>query len=347
MSANPAITLGLPSGGPRALWFGWFFHKSDRPTLWWLLVGVVLALPTTIFAWRLADPEPFLCTAIPMIVGIVLMPLASRRCYLAFAGWQETTPCFVRATKAELDEWLGTVTDELLRYAIMNTVGGLLALLSLLSFGKAQGWSLAPHTVWLALLVATASYFAGVALCHMFVLTTAIRGLGRFKVRVENHAIGTAGVGALLINCWRWALGIWAVITCSALSRHGVAAGPLGFIAAPALVGLVFMFLASQLPLHRRMVEYKREKLRELHERAAIHLDQTVDQLDDDGIKQLALLDQLIARVSALPEWPLGGKGLLGMSSLSLVGLLPHLKGLVANDKVAATLKAAWHQLVQ
>ena len=105
-------------------------------------------------------------------------------------------------------------------------------------------------------------FFAGVGLFNMFCLSRIIWLLGKkFELKVERHPYGIMTTGNMLVKCYFVAAAIWFVFTFSA--AFGLPSGwiPMAMLAAPSIIFFVAAFITCQIPIHNRMVDYKKAEI--------------------------------------------------------------------------------------
>jgi hypothetical protein len=307
----------------------------DRPYLFWLIVGAVLALGSV--ALGLSTHQPvFLRSCIALAVGVTVVPFAMRVGVRVLVDWGPVLEHVAGSDAERARSWHASRVLELRSRHKPDWVGVVFVPWAVASFyygGYFAKLSAAEATV-VAAMIALAAFTAGIAVYYLTYLARVVWQMGQFQIRVDPHPFGIMRVGHGLTQCYLIAALIWLIISISGSWRAAVELRPVLLIGVPALGLIIGSFVFCQIPLHRQMTRYKQDRLYQL-DQAILQLQAAnPDALDDPGMRRLTFLRQEQERLTALPEWPFGWRSLAGLSVSSLAPLLPiaakGLPGLLA-----------------
>jgi hypothetical protein len=301
-----------------------------------------LLLGSSLLAWP-GDLRGFLRQIVPVVAGMTLVPPAIRYCYDKLAAWHGTMPRFLRTSPTRFAGWLALERRLATNYPVASATGLLLVTLVLVSSpALARGLS-AREGIDVCLVSALGAYVAGVALYYVAAFGMAIWRLGDFPVIVEAHQLGIRSVGRLMATTWSIAACLWFLYTLSGTTPTGVRIGPVLMLAGPTAALLLGSFVICQIPLHRRMLEYKDAQLERLQALMLELHEKGIDQLSGEELGRMKLLEERAAVVSALPEWPFQWSAFVRVASLSVSFILPKVATFLAdNAHVRAALSALW-----
>jgi len=301
---------------------GW---GSGRGTyIGWLLFGLLLGLGCT--ALGIATGKPvFLQTCLVLDIGITVLPFAMRFGLWVLTGWRKPLLHSLQDDEASIKAWHDKHIDNLDKIGAANLTGLLLTPWAIASFWA--GGYFAGLTVWekgaLGGVIALAAFASGIVLYHLLYLAKVVWQLGDFEIRVEPHPYGICSIGTGLIRCYLVAALIWFLISLSGMWRMTPALPPVVFIGAPALFVIVGSFVICQLPLHRRMVEFKSTKTYQLDQILSSLSPAQAADLTEERLRQVNYFAAERERVGSLPEWPFGWKPFTGLILSALAPISP------------------------
>jgi hypothetical protein len=327
----PETPPGLPHPGeippvrrPRL-----YFEKINliprRPYLFWTLLGASLIVGCFICGFLTQKKELFIKTCIPLAVGITAVPFSIRFGFEVLSSWELPLLHFVQQKDESIRNWYAIALQRLEKIRLAEAVGVLLVPWALFSF-ESSGYfrGLSPwEGVFLGIMISLAAFSAGIAIYGLLYLAYLVWDIGKFEVRVEPHGFGIMTIGSGLVRCYVTAALIWCVISASGSWKIGNSLPPVAYIGSPALFVMVGSFLICQIPLHRRMMDFKRARL--------FHLDRILSELrplqaedlTEQRLRQLNYFEREREQVNSLPEWPFGWKSLTGVVVSALTPIIP------------------------
>ena len=326
MSSTGAVTGGVR---PYPTYLEALSIPGARRLLTWILagwLGVAVAL-LGFFRWHI---PALLGTFTLLSLCVAIVPLGMRGIYLIFLSWIPWVPTFLRQDEATNEEWYRWFQQEFDNFTSSRVPGffGLLfAIIAIIAFWLGRTYSGLPPVMFLFAIAATAGagFVCGVGLTAIYYLARFIWRTGRqYAVRVSGPGYGVLSTGRMLFRCYGLTAIIWCFPTASATWSPSYRI-PLLALAAPAVMFFVGSFVICQFPLHRRMVECKREALIELE--AALELlapKQPVD-MTEERRQKLEFCVAELARVGRWPEWPFSLGNLTGVFGASMGTILPQL----------------------
>jgi hypothetical protein len=196
--------------------------------------------------------------------------------------------------------------------------------------------------VFSSMVVATSAFVAGVGLCAMAYGMRMIWRFGNsFQISVQSHKFGVLSTGDMLLHCYVLIALIWSSYCCSAI--FGVMSSsvaifsiknPIWLLAAPSAALVLISFIVCQVPLHKRMIEFKRDQL--------IAIETILEELkgyeptmvNAEVLSKFTFYENQRSQTMSLPEWPFAFGTLLGsVSSASMV---------ILTTLVSSYFKSAW-----
>lgn len=324
----------------------WPFRS--HPYLFWAFTLVLATVLCIVASRQSPDPRRYLGLVLATGIGLLSVPLVFRFAYARFSAWGETVDAFLERESDGLapSAW---VAEELALFrgsGPMYSTGLFTALVAVLTYWLSDYPVGVRHFAEaVAGVVITASAFlAGLGLYGIFCVGRMIWRLGKFRVRVKNHKFGVLSTGRVLTQCYFAVALAWTPYVVGAVlglphidSDRLVANLPILVLAVPTLLAMFAQFLICQIPLHERMVDYKRTEL--------FTIDQALDTLRSVAAEDLNLeirqkiefFENRRAHTMLLPEWPFGFGALLGALASTVMVIVPSL----ISQVVAAAARAA------
>jgi len=295
----------------------------DRSPLW-LLALLLVSMPVWLVARSIKQPNTL--GFFFLYAGAVGVFLGIRHMYRRVIAWSESLSSFVvdhvKATADVLDFtkicWErkpGTIT-----FCLAFTTIAIAAFrLGGLFVGLSQ-----PELAVAYVFVGLTSYVCALGLLSVRQLTKLIRLLGNYEVLVTAHQFGVMSAGSLLVDGVIDAGVIWCLYTATATVCLSSGLVPSLVLAAPALTFFVLAFLTAQVPLHRRMLDFKRSEVRKI-EMTLRSLDGNDPAGDESRRMQIEFLEKRRDAVLLLPEWPFSWSSLFAVVASSAASLAAPL----------------------
>lgn len=310
--------------------------RAERSFLFWLALFVITALLSFYLSQTLPeDQAAFRGLAIYQAAGLFLVPLGVREGYRIFIEWASRLGNFVE--HEHVSEWFVDELSFVRGNWLMALSGFGLGTVSLLAFhhgGYFDSYPPFPYFV-VSLIMFVSASFAGIGLYLMFCVSRALWRLALLpgvRIKVRRHRFGVMSTGATLFKCWMIIACIWAVYVASAFVGFPgedyesiMHRPPMWLLAYPTFPLIVGSFIICQIPLHRRMVEYKREELMRLDRMLDEIQPVTATALDENLRDNIEFLDRQKNQYRALPEWPFSLVSLLGTGASSVTAIFPVL----------------------
>ena len=269
---------------------------------------------------------------IPLAVGIVAVPLAFKICHWRLTEWAKHLDAFTTESNGRAKDRFLQELDFLTGSPAMAVAGlatGTLAVFAYYWGGYvASGIGLAGVSAYFVVFVSAA--FAGLGIFAIFRGGQVFWRLGAFEIRVERHKNGVLSTGIVLVQCYL-AIGVtWGFYVSSAVfSVPGqkildIAMGlPMLLLAAPTLALFVGTFVLCQVPLHKKMVDFKRARLLKTEDILRTLRPESAKELDEETRKKIDYYETQKAQFIALPEWPFNVNSLLGAVASSAMVFMP------------------------
>lgn len=336
--------LGLGADlGPRALdprqfcYFDWLLPRQHpKGYRLWATLGVVLSGLCVVW-YVYTGIYPFLTTFLPLAAGVAIVPVAVRAGHRMVCRWEATAARFVDATPDEFREWFTAQVTSYLRSWDVPALGVgylLAAFFAFRSSGAFAGMTLSGR-VFSAIVLLISAFCCGVGIATICRLAKIVWGLGRFKVEITSGSFGVTSTGPLLVRCYAIAGAVWCVYTSSAGWNLDAGWIPVIALAMPAVVIITGSFVICQIPLHVRMLEYKRERTYAIEALIDKLEPDSASDLTEERVKQLEFLRSAADKVASLPEWPFGWRSLAAAFATSVGAVAPTLIGFFARQVLA------------
>ncbi|MBI3514432.1 MAG: hypothetical protein HY060_10270 [Proteobacteria bacterium] len=308
-----------------------------HPYLAWLTSFLVLVTIITWFGWRMTEPRPYFGLCLTQAIGLITVPLVFRFAHSTLIEWGANIATFAtpRAKHgahdgSDISGWIARELSYFHGSRPMYAAGAATAVLALFAFllgDYAIGFD-DPASFFGCAVIGLTAFPAGMGLYAMFCTCRMIWRLGSFRIRVEDHAFGVLSTGTALARCYFAVALVWGVYTTSAVLglRHWRIDGamlPMLVMAAPTFLGIIASYVICQVPLHRRMIEFKKGELG-LVDRV---LDQfrhvTPESLTTEIKSKVEFFENRKSRMIGLPEWPFSNRALLGAVGSSATAISP------------------------
>jgi hypothetical protein len=290
-----------------------------------------LAIGGTVTAYARYRQSVFLGTFMLLSLCIGLVPLIMRAVYAILGTWMNHVPDFLPSDPqitadcrawTEGEYWAFNNSPSQWRFGLS------FALLACWAWWAAGAFAqLSSPALVLALGITFLSTFVcGVGLISVYCLARHVWRVGkRYEVRVSDHQYGVLSTGSMLVKNYALVAVVWCVSTSSATWTLDSRGTPLFALAVPTAVFFVGSFLVCQFPLHARMVEYKRKRLKELDALLNRLAPDSPDDVTKNRQGQVEFCVSEIRRTSKLPEWPFGIGALSGVVGASIGTVAPQL----------------------
>ncbi len=338
----------------RPLMLEHFIPRSLRghPFAFWIMVGVILSCASIALSLNTSNPKAYSEMCLLLTIGLVAVPSVVRACHFLMLDWSRNTKNFITdipPSIAKIDDWWNRELSIFEGSPTMFMAGVAVALIALL------GYSLDDYPIgvqslenaFAACILAASAFAAGVGLCTMVYGTRIIWRFGTaFKISIQGHRFGVLSTGDMLLNCYFLIALTWSVYLSSAV--FGIMAGnlpinswknPVWILALPSALAALITFVVCQIPLHQRMIEYKRERLMTVETILKNLKISDANLLNADVLSKIRFFEDQKSEAISFPEWPFAFKTLLGsLGSTSMVVLAP-IASTIVKSGVGAFLK--------
>ena len=290
-----------------------------EPTRFWVLVGIALILLGA-FLFHRTGQVLFIRSTPFLAIGISSMPFACRLGLRIMESWRLPLIHALDGESTEFEKWwesrLSRVysTTPFLLAGLLGVPVALAAFRLGAYFDGLHGSELSIYCCF----VSGAAFCAGVGMYSIIFVAHTVYLLGDFHYRVTGHSYGLSRVGSGLAHCYLLAAGLWTVIAASGSAYRPGTYAPLAFIGPPSLILIIASFLLCQLPLHARMVDFKRSQLFENDRRVAEERSRWLASAPGSDCGSLESAQEQLEVTNSLPEWPFHWQALLGVSAAAL-----------------------------
>ncbi len=325
---------------------------KKHPYYFWATCFVIAIAGSFFFAKDLSNPRSYLGLCILHSVGFLTVPLAFMFCYRIFLKWSKTIENFlVPDIPNTILNWFRQELRFFEGCSVMYFTGiclGILAVLGFYSESYLINYPL-PSTIYCYLIIFATAFLAGIGLYAMCCASRVIWRIGKLQdmnIRVEKHKFGILSTGIVLVKCWFIIVVVWCFFAMSAIfgfqtisMKIWLTSMTVWILAAPTLPLIIGSFLVCQIPLHNRMVEYKRKEIQRietLQEELVIHKS---DGLTEEYRAKIEFLERQKALFSGLPEWPFSVITLISISASSFMPIFIALLSTVTAEAMKSYFK--------
>tara|TARA_E500000318_G_scaffold14854_8_gene15164 strand:+ start:2693 stop:3694 length:1002 start_codon:yes stop_codon:yes gene_type:complete len=248
-----------------------------------------------------------------------------------FLRWQSQIPEFIDAdARDEFQGWLEDRNSIFVRSPYATATGGFVATLAALIYiyiwqDQTQEHPITP--VLTLIIMLPTGYVAGECIAVLWHFSRFVAALGDFPIINEDYITGVRSTGRVLVMIYLAATLPWLCYTASSVPLPSAQIA-LNFLALPAVVFYLVSFTTCQIPLHKRMVDYKRDMVIKWSSQLRAIEPDSPDDLTEDRLRKIDYYQSKLRQACDLPEWPFNYKQTttIVFSALAAVGL-PQLLG--------------------
>ncbi len=323
-----------------------------HPYVFWTACFATAVAGSVFFSIISTNPRPYLGVCITHSAGFLTVPLAFKLSYGIFLKWGNTIENFiVPSTPGTLHKWFRQEMQFFEGSWAMYSAGiclGLLALFAMYIGNYLTNYPLSSVVYVYAITFVTA-FLAGIGIFAMYCASRVIWNIGKLQdtsLRVEAHKFGILSTGTVLAKIWFIIVLIWCVYYSSSIFGLQVISFKTWLtnvyawiLVSPTLPLIVGSFFVCQVPLHNRMLEYKRNELRLIENLLQKELE--IHKLNDLTEERRAKIDFLERRKSffiKLPEWPFAMSTLIGVGASTFMPLFLSLLSVMTAEIIKKLL---------
>ncbi len=301
------------------------------PFLFWVVLFILFMGGSSFFGHTINktdDKELYYILCWGYSLACITIPIAIKICYGILINLSPMLKHFVSCKNEEIVPWFIKELDIFNGSSATYLAGvclGLLATVVGLTFHL--GVYDSHYVKWFAVLILFTSHFwAGAGLFMMYSLSKIFYRLGNLSectIQVENHEFGILGVGIALTKCWAIFVCVWIfyqIPLLTILKLNSATSLPPAIILTMPIATIIFgLFIYCQIPLHRRMVQYKQNEIVRFQALLEEISPRKVHDISEELIKNNMFLEKKYKHAQSLPTWP------ISFASTSAVALAPVL----------------------
>jgi hypothetical protein len=310
--------------------------KPVEANIFWFIVAMLLMLATYILPFELNGYESsYRALCIYLATGLFILPFGVSVGYNILRSWAIDLDNFAKNDDQSLSAWFVKDLEFVRGDSIMVLAGITLGVLTVIAYS--YGGYFSTYSNWavlfLCLIMFMSSAFAGMGLYNMFCVCRTFWRLGqksKITYTVHKHRFGIMSVGTVLFKCWMIIGLIWAVYMASAFVGYQgndyndvMHLQPVWLLAYPTFPFIIGGFISCQIPLHKRMVEYKRREIFLIDNMLEKIKPERLQDLSEINLKKIDFLNKQKEQYRSLPEWPFSLVSLLGAGASSVTALMP------------------------
>lgn len=315
--------------------------RRHSQLFWFLLFLLAVALATMATSGA-TDKRAFAGFCIAYGMGFITVPIAFRFSFVIFENWIENIKTFARpdvgqdrkSSAAIVEKWTRKELSFLAPSVPMYIFATLFAGLATIAFFAGDypiGVFSFPQICALLILL-FAAFLAGLGLYGIFGGCRMVWRLGQFRIQVREHKFGVLSTGRVLAQCYFLIAIAWSIYVAGAFVglNYGnftlsSAKYPLLLLAIPSLLIALISFVICQIPLHKRMLEFKHNELM-LVENCLDDLNMVANvNISQDDRSKIEFYEKKRSQILLLPEWPFKFGTLLAAAGSTATILLPTL----------------------
>lgn len=289
--------------------------------------GSATAVLGCVIAFGLTHQPQFLTTFLPLGLGIGLVPLVVRAGFSILLDWHPTATRFIQSDIEQFNQWFFSRFDAYIRGGDVLIAAAVYLIAAIAAFRASGAFSgMGPGGVTFASAVLAVSAFCcGVGIATLLRLANLVWSLGRYPVEVVAGPYGVSSTGPMLLKIYVLAGITWVIYTSSAGWNLSSGWVPVLILSVPAVALIFGSFVVAQIPLHRRMVEFKRGRVYEIESMLRELTPKKSSDLTEERLHQIAFLREECSKVTALPDWPFGWRSLSAAFATSIGSVAPTL----------------------
>jgi hypothetical protein len=325
-----------------------------NPAVFEFLVFAVFAGISFLIAFRAAESRPYLGLCLPIAFGFMSVPFGFRFAHRQLIDWAKSADSFTtepsgndRSTQKRILAQLSFLGGSIEMYVAGVALSGW----TLLAFYLGGYFSNlnALQMTFFCVLTGLSAFLAGLGLYAIFEASRLIRSLGdgTYRILVRAHKFGILSTGRMLGRCYFVIALVCSMYFSSAVLGEKILSdgfrvwNPLiWMLVLPTAIFISVAFIAAQMPLHRQMVEFKKSELARIERRLDLLKRSIEKSVTGKLLDEIKLYEDQKTEALALPEWPFGLKGLLGIVGSSVTVVFPTLFNLVL-QAAGISLRAA------
>jgi hypothetical protein len=303
-----------------------FSPCKSHPYIFWFLLSLLL-VGLSLLLFFLQNEAVFILTAMPLAITLFLVPCGIKLGVIVMNNWAKEVRHFIIYPEQDVQTWFqnqGIVFEGTKGMIIWSLLVSVIALATFLLAGAFSNLNIF-SSVALSLILLSSGFFAGVALYCLFCLGRVIWRFGRFSLKVHAHPFGVMTTGQALLKCYFIAAIIWCIYTSSATVGLAAEWIPMISLAVPSVIFFIVSFIVCQLPIHNKMVDFKRVELDEIEKTLESLIPKKLDELTQERRNQIEFIEKKRTEIIALPEWPFGWKSLLVTGLSGITSVLPTI----------------------
>lgn len=299
-----------------------FFRR--RPNIFYLSLSFFSIITSYLISF---DSIENLKILLPLSIGIGIIPYFVKRGAVSLYSWKEESAEFLNIDVVEIDKFYKHIFEKFSNLLIALPASLVFMMIAIIIYFLSNAFSefstFKYIISWIIFLLST--FICGIGIISILHLVHFFRDLGKYPVRVTNTQFGVMMSGKKLFNCYIMGCTVWFIYSISSLGTILYSLFPLYFLSIPSLIFLIGSFLFAQYPLHKRMLEYKRNR-----SKGIIKLIDSLYPDSDSGVTKEKLeliesLSDLSDDISKLPEWPFNLKTIIGVLTGALGAISPAL----------------------
>lgn len=269
---------------------------------------------------------------LPLGIGIAIIPIFVKIGATIIWNWKDSASHFILDPNNELDLYYKNKFDNFSRIKKSYLIFLILAIFSIVliyySAGAFNELTLFEKSIcWSIFSIAV--FICGIGALSIYHLFSFFWGIGKFKVIIESHQFGVMSSGQKLFSCYLMGCIVWFLYSITGLEILEISALAMYTLSLPSFVILILSFVGAQIPLHRRMLEFKKERLENLQSIIKIHFPQNQQTVSKEQLELLKQLNELSSDAQNLPNWPFNLKTFIGVVGGALGAISPTILSFV------------------
>ena len=304
--------------------------------LFWLAVSLAVIAGSALVSTTLeSHADRYRAICVYLAVGFTSVPLAIQVGYTVFRNWAAQAGHFAYYRDPTIGDWLHAEFGFIRGERGMVAAGASMGIIAVIAFVYGGYFEEYPHypSLWLGGVMFGSAGFAGMGLYTMYCASRTFWRMGQLEqleLVVHEHRFGVLSIGSALFRCWLMIGVVWAIYTATAYVGYTgenpdviIQLPPMWILAIPTLPFIVGSFVVCQIPLHRKMLAYKREQIQRVDRMLAELSPASVDEMDSERRSKIDFLEKRKLQIRSLPDWPFNRASLLGTGASSLTAILP------------------------
>jgi hypothetical protein len=300
-------------------------HQSGNKTSWYFITLSIISITISLFIS--SGYTRYLIILVPLSIAIGIVPLFVKVGVTILYEWEGEIGEFLNKSQTEIETICNLRFEKFSKVHIPVIAGFVFTVFASIIYYQADSFGELPlaEKILSWSIFSASTFICGMGLISIIHLTLFFRDIGKFPVEVTGTAYGIMSSGNKLLSCFFLGCLAWCAYSFSGFGVVFYSINPFYYLSLPSFVFLVGSFFFAQYPLHIRMTEYKKKRIRRIQKLIESAFPKENEEVKKEQLELLSRLSDLSKEASKLPVWPCNFKTSIGVFSSALGAVSPLL----------------------